>query len=181
MTNTLAPNHRWLLKPGPDCGCSHLSDMIASCGQPGFPAAFVPARTELSSDHRAPAIRFPLRAETETAERQLAKIPTRQPLDVVKVSVAIVGVLIAMIVVFRIIGLLSRGRTHVEDQEDSGRKAAHQPHVAGGRHRLRGTCANSAGNEAKSMDRALSLQKPGTASVSAVVRTNTRAIRRRMS
>ena len=48
-----------------------------------------------------------LRAETEIAERQLAEMPMRRLLDIVKVSVTIVGVILAMIVMFRTIGLLS--------------------------------------------------------------------------
>ena len=46
-------------------------------------------------------------AETEIAERQLAEMPMRRLIDVVKVSVAIVGVIIAIIVMFQTIGLLS--------------------------------------------------------------------------
>ena len=48
-----------------------------------------------------------LQAETEIAERQLAEMPMRRLFDIVKVSVAIVGVIIAMIVMFQTIGLLS--------------------------------------------------------------------------
>ena len=48
-----------------------------------------------------------LRAETEIAERRLAEIRVRRLLDVVKTTVAIVGVIIAMIVMFQTIGLLS--------------------------------------------------------------------------
>ena len=48
-----------------------------------------------------------LRAETEIAERQLAEMSMRRLLDIVKVSVTIVGVIIAMIVMFQTIGLLS--------------------------------------------------------------------------
>ena len=48
-----------------------------------------------------------LRAEAEIAERQLAEMPMRRVLEVAKVSVAIVGVVIAMIVMFDNIGLFS--------------------------------------------------------------------------
>ena len=48
-----------------------------------------------------------LRAEAEIAERQLAEMPMRRALDIAKVSVAIVGVIIAMIVMFDNIGLFS--------------------------------------------------------------------------
>jgi len=43
--------------------------MMASCGQPGLQAAFVPARIALSSNRRAPAIRFaaPARALSSSA------------------------------------------------------------------------------------------------------------------
>ena len=57
-TNTLAPNQPWLRNPGPLCECLRPHDMIASCGQPGPPAAFVTARIALSSNRCAPAIRF---------------------------------------------------------------------------------------------------------------------------
>ena len=48
-----------------------------------------------------------LRAETEIAERQLAEMPMRRLFDIVRMSVAIVGVIIAMILMFQTIGLLS--------------------------------------------------------------------------
>ena len=48
-----------------------------------------------------------LRAETEIAERQLAEMPMRRLLDIMRMSVAIVGVIIALIVMFQTIGLLS--------------------------------------------------------------------------
>ena len=50
-----------------------------------------------------------LQADTEIAERQLAEMPMRRLLDVVKLSVAIVEIIIAMIATFQTIGLLSRG------------------------------------------------------------------------
>ena len=103
-TNTSAPNHRWLRNPGPHCECLHLSDMIASCRQPGPPAAFVPARIALSSKRRAPAIRFA--APGRDGDRG-TPFPMRRLLDIVKVSVAIVGAIIATSVMFRTIGLLS--------------------------------------------------------------------------
>ena len=62
---------------------------------------------ERRSDGRAAWELRKLRAETEIAERQLAEMPMRRLLDVAKVSVAIVGVIIAMILMFRTIGLLS--------------------------------------------------------------------------
>ena len=48
-----------------------------------------------------------LQAETEIAERQLAEMSMQRLLDIVKVSVTIVGVIIAMVVMFQTIGLLS--------------------------------------------------------------------------
>ena len=57
-TNTLAPNHPWLRNPRPLCEHLRPHDMIASCGEPGLPAAFAPASIVLSSNRRAPAIRL---------------------------------------------------------------------------------------------------------------------------
>ena len=57
-TNTLAPNHPWLRNPRPLCEHLRPHDMIASCGEPGLPAAFAPASIALSSNRRAPAIRL---------------------------------------------------------------------------------------------------------------------------
>ena len=42
-TNSLVANHRHRSVPGPLCGCSSPSDMIASYSQPRLAAAFVPA------------------------------------------------------------------------------------------------------------------------------------------
>ena len=57
-TNTLAPNHPWLRNPGPPCACLRPHDMIASCGEPALPAAFVSVRIPLSLNRRDPAMRF---------------------------------------------------------------------------------------------------------------------------
>ena len=48
-----------------------------------------------------------LQAETEIAERQLAEMPMRRLFDIVRIIVAIVGFIIAMILMFQAIGLLS--------------------------------------------------------------------------
>ena len=89
-----AGDRRPLREPVPHAGVRNGDDCMSRTGK-------------RRSDGKAAWELRKLRAETEIAERQLAEMSMRRLLDIVKVSVTIVGVIIAMIVMFQTIGLLS--------------------------------------------------------------------------